>query len=182
MVQVCCQSFTVNLPAHYHMRFRVTIITDMQRFLEKCDSEIICAVKSLSVPFGRFAIFVVFFWFGALKLVGTSPANPLVADLLEKTLPFMTFDVFITLFAIYEMVIGVVFLIPRLERLAIALLVPHMITTFMPLILLPTVAWQGFLTPTLEGQYIIKNLVIIATAMGIAAHLHPFHLSKSKRK
>jgi uncharacterized membrane protein YkgB len=48
-----------------------------------------------------------------------------------------------------------------------------MITTFGPLVYLPDEAWQKFLVPTLEGQYIIKNLVIIATAIGIAAHLHP---------
>jgi uncharacterized membrane protein YkgB len=152
----------------------------MRRFLEKCDAEILCSIRAISVPFSRIAIFVVFFWFGALKLVGTSPANPLVSDLLEKTLPFMTFELFITLFAIYEMVIGIVFLIPRLERFAIALLIPHMITTIMPLILLPSVTWQAFLTPTLEGQYIIKNIVIIAAAMGIAAHLNPMKLKGKK--
>ncbi|MCC7197825.1 hypothetical protein IT413_06580 [Candidatus Peregrinibacteria bacterium] len=40
----------------------------------------------------------------------------------------------------------------------------------MPLILLPQITWQGFMTPTLEGQYIIKNLVIITTAMGLGAN------------
>jgi uncharacterized membrane protein YkgB len=48
-----------------------------------------------------------------------------------------------------------------------------MVTTFMPLVLLTTETWTGFLVPTLEGQYIIKNLVIIAAAIGIASHLHP---------
>ena len=81
---------------------------------------------------------------------------------------------FIVFFGIFEMIIGIAFLVPHLERLAIALLVPHMITTFLPLIFLQSITWQGFLTPTLEGQYIIKNLVIIALAMGIAAHLQPF--------
>ena len=48
-----------------------------------------------------------------------------------------------------------------------------MITTFGPLVLLPTETWDGFMIPTLTGQYIIKNVVIIAIAMGIAARLHP---------
>jgi hypothetical protein len=55
----------------------------------------------------------------------------------------------------------------------IPLLFIHMIMTFLPLIFLPSTTWSGFLVPTLEGQYIIKNLVIIAAAMGIAAHLVP---------
>lgn len=131
------------------------------------------SLRRLSIPFARFALFVVFFWFGILKIIGTSPANPMVADLLHVTLPFMTWDVFIVLFSIYEMIIGIAFIIPKFERLALALLIPHMIMTIMPLIFLTSMTWQGFLTPTLEGQYIIKNLVIIALAMGIAAHLHP---------
>jgi hypothetical protein len=97
---------------------------------------------------------------------------------MEATLPFMTWNVFIVLFSIYEMIIGISFIIPRLERLAIALLIPHMIMTVLPLIFLTTVTWQGFMTPTLEGQYIIKNLAIIALAMGIAAHLHPMKGSR----
>lgn len=79
------------------------------------------------------------------------------------------------------MVIGICFLIPKLSRLAIALLIPHMIMTILPLFFLTDLTWQGFLTPTLEGQYIIKNLVIIALAMGVAAHIHPMHhLKKGK--
>jgi hypothetical protein len=119
-------------------------------------------------------MFVIFFWFGILKIIGSSPANPMVADLLHFTMPFMSWDLFIILFAIYEILIGIAFVIPRCERIAIALLIPHMIMTALPLIFLTSMTWQGFLTPTLEGQYIIKNLVIIALAMGIAAHIHPF--------
>jgi uncharacterized membrane protein YkgB len=42
-----------------------------------------------------------------------------------------------------------------------------------PLILVPTHVWTGFLVPTLEGQYILKNLVIVAVAIGIAAQTKP---------
>lgn len=145
----------------------------MRNYLEQFDFWFISFLRKLSIPFARFSLLVVFFWFGILKILGTSPANPMVMDLMNATLPFMTWNVFIVIFSIYEMIIGIAFIIPRCERLAIALLVPHMITTILPLIFLKTMTWQGFLTPTLEGQYIIKNLVIIALAIGIAAHLHP---------
>lgn len=138
------------------------------------DKTFIGFLKRGSEPLARIALFVVFFWFGILKLFGASPANPLVTSLLERTLPFITFDHFIILFGAYEMFIGILFLIPRAERAAIALLIPHMITTIMPLILLPAVTWQTWFVPTLEGQYIIKNLVIIALAVSIGARLHPF--------
>ena len=146
----------------------------MRRALEKFDFWFINFLRKISLPFARFALFVVFFWFGILKIIGTSPANPLVSDLLQATLPSITWETFIILFSIYEILNGISFIIPRLERVAIALLIPHMIMTALPLFLLPDVTWQGFLTPTLEGQYIIKNLVIVAVAMGIAVHLKPF--------
>lgn len=141
------------------------------RFTE-IDDVVIGFLRRIFPASARVALFVVFFWFGALKLFGLSPANPLVAALLERTLSFLTFEQFIIGFGAFEMVIGLTFLIPRLERVAIALLVPHMVTTFLPLFLLPAITWAGWLIPTLEGQYIIKNLVIIALAFGIAARLH----------
>lgn len=145
----------------------------MREYLNKFDYWFIHLLRRLSIPFARVALLVVFFWFGILKIIGTSPANPMVADLLQNTMPFVTWETFIIFFAIYEILIGITFVIPKLERLAIALLIPHMIMTCLPLIFLPEMTWQGTFTPTIEGQYIIKNLVIIALAMGIAAHLHP---------
>lgn len=65
------------------------------------------------------------------------------------------------------MLIGVLFLIPELTRIVFILFILHMGTAMMPLFLLPKVSWQGFLVPTLEGQYMIKNLVLIALASSI---------------
>src|SRR3990167_10540840 len=120
----------------------------MRRALEKFDFWFINFLRKISLPFARFALFVVFLWFGILKIIGTSPANPLVSDLLQATLPSITWETFIILFSIYEILIGISFIIPRLERVAIALLIPHMIMTALPLFLLPDVTWQVFLTPT----------------------------------
>lgn len=141
--------------------------------LGKLDRNIIRALRKFGLPAARIALFIVFFWFGFLKIIDASPANPLVESLLRKTLPFLSFESFIAGFGLYEMAIGLFFIIPGLERLAIALLVPHMIATFLPLVFLPEITWKSFLIPTLEGQYIIKNFVIVALAFSIGAHLHP---------
>ena len=117
--------------------------------------------------FSRIALFVIYFWFGALKVFGFSPANPLVAELLEKTLPFISFGTFIVLLGLFEMFLGVIFLFPQWTKFAKILFVLHMITTFMPLLLLPTVTWTTYLVPTLEGQYIIKNLALIALVVNL---------------
>ncbi|OHB00043.1 MAG: hypothetical protein A3E94_03640 [Candidatus Zambryskibacteria bacterium RIFCSPHIGHO2_12_FULL_44_12b] len=145
----------------------------MKEDLVAVDTRIISIMRKASPPLARFAIFVVFFWFGVLKVTGDSSANPLVADLLSRTLPFLTFSQFIIWFGLFEMAIGILFLIPKTERIAILLLAIHMITTVLPLIFLPAMSWQRAFVPTLEGQYIIKNLVIIALAVSLAASLHP---------
>lgn len=125
------------------------------------------------MPFARFAFFVVFFWFGILKVLGLSPAGILVANLFQQTVSFMDFNTFYLCFGLFECLIGILFLIKGLERVAIPLLFFHMILTAGPLVMLPGEIWQMAWVPTLEGQYIIKNLVIIALAIGVAAHLHP---------
>lgn len=137
------------------------------------DLLIIRLCRKIAEPLSRLGLFIVFFWFGALKVFGFSPASPLVQSLFESTMPIMPFSVFIVLFGALEMLIGLMFLVRGAERAVIPLLFFHMATTIMPLFLLVSVTWSGFLIPTLEGQYIIKNILIIATAIGIASHLHP---------
>ncbi|MFA6158749.1 MAG: hypothetical protein WC763_03975 [Candidatus Paceibacterota bacterium] len=123
--------------------------------------------EKFSYSFSRFALFVVYVWFGTLKLVNESPANPLVAALLQKTLPFISFGEFIVILGLFEVAIGILFVMPKMERLALGLLVPHIMVTLAPLFLLPSTTWTGMLTPTLEGQYILKNILIVALGIDI---------------
>ena len=149
--------------------------TPLMKSMYALDVQIIHFFQRSFVPVARFGLFLIFFWFGILKVFGPqySPASPLVQSLFEHTVSFMSFPTFLLLFGMFECLIGILFLIPRMERIVIPLLAIHMITTIMPLFILPEMAWMGFLVPTLEGQYIIKNIVIIASAIGIAAHVHP---------
>ncbi|MHB1330706.1 MAG: hypothetical protein ACYCY6_01930 [Minisyncoccota bacterium] len=141
--------------------------------ISKIDFKLIKFFNWIFEPLARVGIFVIYFWFGLLKVVDASPASPLVQELFEKTVGFMPFSTFIVLFGLFEMLIGVLFVIKGFERVVMPLLLIHMITTFMPLIMVPAATWSGFFIPTMEGQYIIKNLVLIATAVGISAHLKP---------
>jgi uncharacterized membrane protein YkgB len=149
--------------------------------IQEMDKDIIHFFRKISDPLARFALFVVFFWFGLLKVLDLSPASELVQQLFEKTVPFMSFPTFMIVFGLFEMVIGLMFIIKGLEREVIPLLFLHMITTGMPLILLASTTWSGWLVPTMEGQYIIKNLVIIATAIAVAAHIHPLPRRQVKK-
>lgn len=146
--------------------------------LHNTDVEAIHFFRRVSIPLSRFGLFLIFFWFGLLKVVGLSPASGLVERLFEQTIPWMSFPTFLILFGIFEMIIGVMFIIKGLERVVIPILFVHMVTVTMPLFLLAGETWSGFLVPTMEGQYIIKNIALIACAVGIAAHLHPLPFRK----
>jgi uncharacterized membrane protein YkgB len=141
--------------------------------LRTFDIELIHFFRKVSVPVARAGLFIIFFWFGLLKVMGLSPASGLVQSLFEQTIPWMPFSLFIVSFGVFEMAIGLLFLMKGYERLVIPLLFIHMITTFMPLFVIPQETWSGLLVPTLEGQYIIKNFALIAAAIGIASHIHP---------
>lgn len=126
-------------------------------------------MQNLSYRLAHVSLFIVFFWFGSLKLFGVSPANDLVRSLLE-IIPVMNlwpFESFIIVLGLVEMLIGVLFLFSKTTRLAIIILIPHMITTMLPLIFLPAMVWQAPLVPTLAGQYIIKNIVVVALALSV---------------
>lgn len=115
----------------------------------------------------RIALFVIYFWFGLLKVVGMSSANPLVLELLGKTLPFITFTQFITLFGIFEIILGVLFLSGKFQKITFIFFFLHILTTFLPLIVLTGVTWQRAWVPTLEGQYIIKNIALVVLFLNI---------------
>lgn len=144
--------------------------------IKETDARIIHILRAYSLPLSRFALFLIFFWFGILKVIGASPASPMVLALLHTTMPFFEPNLFLVCFGLFEALIGLCFLIPRLERVAIALLIIHLFTTILPLFLMADMTWSRPFVPTMEGQYIIKNILILALAVGIGAHLRPRHL------
>jgi hypothetical protein len=121
----------------------------------------------------RTALFVVFFWFGFIKLMGVSEATPLALALTAKTVGTAHFRVLFDTLAVFECFIGVLCLIPKMVRLLIALLFVHLAVVCAPLVLVRNLTWKAALVPTMDGQYIIKNVLIVAAAFGLAAHASP---------
>lgn len=98
-------------------------------------------------------------------------------NLLKATvvwLPFGTPEFWLILIGWWEVAIGVTFLFSRTTKIAIALLFLQMFGTFMPLVVLPEVTFQNgnILTPSLEGQYIIKNVMIISAALALGGRYY----------
>ena len=137
--------------------------------LERIDRSIATFMRRYGVVALRVSLAVIFIWFGILKPLGISPAGPLVERTVDW-LPLLRPDQWVGVIGWWEVAIGVAFLFPATTRLAIGLLALQMVGTFMPLVLLPEVTFQtGRLpyAPTMEGQYIIKNLLIISAALVI---------------
>ncbi|HCH34919.1 MAG: hypothetical protein UY35_C0002G0030 [Candidatus Saccharibacteria bacterium GW2011_GWC2_48_9] len=137
------------------------------------DLKLIEFFKRTFVPVARFSIFLIFFWFGLIKLLGLSPASPLAEALTARTVGMQYFDLLFYGLALVECVIGILFIFPKFTRIVIPLLLFHMVLVCSPILLVPEMVWQQFAVPTLEGQYIIKNAVVIAVAIGIAASAKP---------
>lgn len=111
----------------------------------------------------RLGLGIVFFWFGALKLVpGLSPAEELV----RNTTYFVDPDFFLPVLAVWEMAIGLGLMVGRYMRVTLLLLFLQMAGTALPLVILPQAVWSVFpYGLTLEGQYIVKNLVLIGAGL-----------------
>jgi uncharacterized membrane protein YkgB len=109
----------------------------------------------------RLAIAVVYIWFGVLKLLALSPASPMVSALAEVM--FLPKGVDWTLvMGGAEVLLGLLFLFPRYTALAFWAMVGHLFFTALPLVFLPTMVWSGWFVPTLEGQYILKNVLLFS--------------------
>ena len=118
-----------------------------------------------SPTIARWSLFLVYFWFGILKVFNLSPAEELVTALQHQTIPFIPSDFFLVAFGFFECLIGVLFLVKGAEKIVFPLFIIHIITTTLPLFLLPSFTWQYWLVPPLTGQYIIKNIVLVAVAI-----------------
>ena len=138
------------------------------------DQIILKKMKWLGEPAARISLFIIFFWFGILKPIGLSAAEPLVLKTVDW-MPVLSARQWLAVIGWWEVIIGISFLFRKTTRLAIGLLFLQMAGTFMPLFILPEITFQEngipFL-PTLEGQYIVKNIIIISAALVIGGNMN----------
>lgn len=120
----------------------------------------------------RVSLGIVFFWFGVLKFFpGLSPAQ----DLATRTISVLTFGlipvhVSILILAAWECLIGLGLILGAFMRATLLLLWLQMLGTITPIFFFPQEVFTYIpYAPTLEGQYIIKNIVIISASIVIGA-------------
>lgn len=145
-----------NLTALFN-RIDITLTTLMARY----------GVVSMRVGLG-----IVYLWFGFLKFFpGLSPAQ----DLAARTIQTMSFGlvtpaISLPVLAAWETLIGLGLITSKFMRVTLLLLLLQMVGTIMPLFMFPAETWTRFpFAPTLEGQYIIKNIVLVTAALVLGA-------------
>ena len=137
------------------------------KYFDKFDKKITEWMGNNGLLILRVCLGIIFLWFGVLKFFkGLSPAEELV----RNTIYFMDPDIFIPILALWESIIGLGLITGKYMRLTLLLLFLQMPGTALPLIILPEKVWTIFpYGLTLEGQYIIKNLVLISAGLVLGA-------------
>jgi len=140
-------------------------------------------INSLDVKLLRLSLGIIYFWFGALKFFpDLSPAQQIAMNTIESlSFQLLSGSTGLILLASWEVLLGLAFIMGFRHRFLVFILLIHLIGTFSPLVLFPSLSFRSFPYGfTLLGQYIVKNLVFVAAA-GILWNSETRTKSASKR-
>jgi len=126
-------------------------------------------VRKWSIPVLRWALGITFIWFGALKVADVSP----VSDMVASTVYFLDPDWFVPALGVVEIVMGVGLVLRVWLRPVLAVIFLQLVGTFLAFLLMPDVTFQDDnpLLLTTEGEFIVKNLVLLGAAMVIGSQV-----------
>jgi len=144
----------------------------LTRRLELLETQVVSWLAQHAVTFLRISLGLVFFWFGVLKFFpGASAAEALATHTISVlTFGLMPAQVSLPILATWECAIGLGLISGRHLRFVLLLLFAQMAGTFLPLAFFPHETFKAFpFIPNLEGQYIIKNLVLVSAGMILGA-------------
>ena len=124
-------------------------------------------IKRNGISILRISVGVVFFWFGFLKFFGNLSAADEIAS---RTISWLTFgflqeQVSMPVLGVIECLIGLGILTRKFMKFVIPILYFQMAGTLLPLFIFASDTWKMPFVPTLEGQYIIKNSILISVAI-----------------
>lgn len=139
----------------------------LYRTLSRLDLRATAFMARHGIPFLRISLAIIFIWFGALKLIGRSP----VANLVAETLPWFPPEPTVLAMGSLEVIIGLGLLFRVALHVVLLLFWLQMGGTFLVLVIQPDRAFQGYnpLFLTTEGEFVIKNLVLISAGLAVGA-------------
>ena len=156
----------------------------IQESFNRVDTSITSFLAKYAITILRVSLGINFLWFGALKLIpGLSPAEGLATNTIELlTFGLIQPQVSIVILAVWGL-IGIGLITGWFLRITLFLLLGQMIGAMTPLLLFPAETFTHFpYAPTLEGQYIIKNLVLISAGMVVGATVRGGRIVEDDKK
>jgi uncharacterized membrane protein YphA (DoxX/SURF4 family) len=112
----------------------------------------------------RISLAGVFFWFGILKVTGSSP----VVEMFKNSLAFLGLPPYLQLLGMGEIGISLGLLVPRFSRFAAALMVVHLLCTLSLVFISPSLVFApSFPVLTMDGEFLAKNLVLISAGLTV---------------
>lgn len=137
--------------------------------IDRADRVLVPLVRRWSIPGLRWALGITFVWFGALKVFDVSP----VSDIVAATVYFVDPDWLVPALGVFEILIGIGLLARKWLRFVLAMLFLQLVGTFLVFLLMPEITFQDSnpLLLTTEGEFIVKNLVLLAAAMVIGSQV-----------
>lgn len=137
------------------------------RSFQRLDDWMVRFMQNWGVRILRWALAVVFIWFGLLKVFKVSP----VADLVAQTVYWFEPTWFVPFLGVWETLVGLGLLLGKALRLVLFIFFLQMAGTFLVLILHPDLSFQNgnLLHLTVLGEFVVKNLVLLAAGMVIGA-------------
>ena len=137
--------------------------------LDRIDKMLVNWMSANGIYLLRWAVAIVYVWFGGLKLINASPA----AELVVRTVFWLPPRTALLFIGSWEVLIGIglMFAHPMILRITLLLMWLQIAGTFQTFVLLPQTVFQNGnpLLPTIEGQYAIKNLVLITAGLVIGS-------------
>lgn len=157
----------------------------LRDFYMQADDKITFFMRQYGILFLRLSLGIIFFWFGFLKFFpGLSPAVQIATQTITKlTFGIVQPGISIIILAIWETLIGLGLISGKNLRITLLLLFTQMMGTMTPLFMFPTETFTQIpYAPTLEGQYIIKNLVLISAGLVVGATVRGGRIVEERSK
>jgi putative oxidoreductase len=155
-----------------HVSWKDPPLSTMRRWttsISELEHRVATLVRPFSLAMLRVSLGAVFVWFGALKVANVTPVGALVAG----TVPWVDAAWSVPLLGAVEVVVGVALIAGRRLTVVSFVLVAHLSGTLLVLVMQPQVAFQhgNPLLLTTEGEFVIKNVVLISAALVLASRL-----------
>lgn len=144
-------------------------MTDMTMQVQRVNDNLAGWLSRYSVALLRISLGLVFFIFGVLKFFpGASPAQDLVIRTFDKlSFGLVPGSTALLITAAAECFIGLTLITGKLLRTGLAVLAASMVGIMSPLVLFTSDLFPG--APTLEGQYVLKDIVLVTAGLVVAA-------------